>query len=56
MDFFLILYTFIILAQVLSFSWQIIHLKKVDVYTFLGEGESEKVHVLYTHLIIYNYE
>ncbi len=46
-----------------SFSWQIIHLKNVDVCTFWrgmctfwrGSG-FEKVYVLYTHLNVDNYE
>ncbi len=39
-----------------SFSWQIIHLKNVDVYTFWGgAGGVEKVYVLYTHLNVDNY-
>ncbi len=39
----LIPYTFNILTHFLSFSWQIIHLKNVDGYTFWGEGGSVKV-------------
>ncbi len=51
----LIPYTFNILADFVSFSSQIIHLKNIDVYTFLGGGGSEKVYVLYTHLNVDNY-
>ncbi len=41
--------------HVSQFSWQIIHLKNVDVYTFWWEGGvSEKVYVLYTHLNVDN--
>ncbi len=60
--------TFNILTQFLSFSWQIIHLKNVDVYTLKGEGGLRKcgcVHfergggprkcVLYTQLNVDNY-
>ncbi len=46
-------YTFNILAYFFSFSWQIIHLKNLDMYTF--GGESEKVYVLYTYLNVDNY-
>ncbi len=42
-----------ILATFLS--WQIIHLKNVDMYTLWGGGESEKLYVLYTHLNVGNY-
>ncbi len=51
----LIPYTFNILIYFLSFSWQIIYLENVDVYTFWGGGESEKVYILYTHLNVDNY-
>ncbi len=34
----LIPYTFNFLTKFLSFSWQIIHLKNIDVYTFWGGG------------------
>ncbi len=47
--------TYKILAHILSFTWQIRHLKYVDVYTFWeGEG-SEKVYVLDTHLNVDSY-
>ncbi len=50
-----ILYTFNIFDNFfLSFSWQIIHFKNVDMYTFLGVGGSEKVYGLYTHLNVDN--
>ncbi len=45
----LIPYTCNILPHLLSFSWQIIYLKNVNVYTIWGGG-SEKVNVLYTEL------
>ncbi len=50
-------HTFNILAHsFLSFSWQIIHLKNVDMYIFWGGEEgSEKMYVLYTHLNVDNY-
>ncbi len=56
----LIPYTFNILAHILSFSWQIYHLKNVDMYTLGGGGgeggvASEKVHVLFIHLNVDNY-
>ncbi len=45
----LILYTFNIFTNLLSFTCQIIHLKNVDLYTFYEEWvESEKVFVLYS--------
>ncbi len=52
----LIPYTFNTLANLLSFSWQVMNLKNVDMYTFHEEGGgSEKVYVLYTHLNVDNY-
>ncbi len=39
----LIPYTFNILTHFLSFTWQIIYLKNVDMYTFWRGGEDEKV-------------
>ncbi len=40
---------------ILSFSWQIVHLKNVDMYTFSEGMGTEKVYVLYTHLNVDNY-
>ncbi len=37
------------------FLWQIIHLKNVDVYTFWGGEDYEKVYVLYTQLNVENF-
>ncbi len=39
----------------LSFWWQIIHLKNIDRYMVWGGEGSEKVYVLYTHLNVDNY-
>ncbi len=38
----------------LSFLWQIIHLKNIDVHTFWGGGGSEKVYFVHTHLNVDN--
>ncbi len=46
----LILYTFNILTNFVSFSWQIIHFKNINVYTFF-EGEEVWDCVCFVHSI-----
>ncbi len=43
------------LTHLLSFSWQIFHLKNINVYTLCEGSGSEKMYVLYTDLNVDNY-